>query len=303
MRADLHIHTIASDGCWPPEQVVAEVKSRSIDLFAVTDHDTIASVPAAEALAREAGLAFLRGVEVSASLDSHLFHILAYGFDPESPVLTALLRENRAKMEEFNGDIIHALIGASYPIDADAYAAYEYDPTRGGWKGLNFLIDARLCTGVRDFFDNLMAGLSLEMPTFPHPAKVVSAVREAGGAPILAHPGMSLRHVGVTDETLRPLLESGISGLECYSQYHDQSTIRSCLDWCTRHDLLVTGGSDCHGGFVGREVGVPFVDTAALRLGKLEERIIRASYSTRKEVEIPRAPQLLERPSSLHFDA
>jgi len=275
MRADLHIHTIASDGCWPPERVVVEVKSRSIGLFAIADHDTIASVPAAEALAREAGLAFLRGVEVSASLDGRLFHILAYGFDPESPALTALLRENRAKMEGFNGDIIHALIAAGYPIDVDAYDAYEYDPTRGGWKGLNFLIDEGLCTGVRDFFDDLMAGLPIEMPAFAHPAEVVSAVREAGGAPILAHPGMSLRRVGVTAETLRPLLESGIAGLECYSQYHDDATIRFCLDWCVRRDLLITGGSDCHGGFVGREVGVPLVDTADLRLGELEKRIIR----------------------------
>ncbi|RLC84183.1 MAG: PHP domain-containing protein [Chloroflexi bacterium] len=275
MRADLHIHTVASDGCWPPERVVAEVKSRSIGLFAVTDHDTIASVPAAEALAREAGLAFLRGVEVSASLGGRLFHILAYGFDLESLALTALLHENRAKMEGFNGDIIHALIAAGYPIDADAYDAYEYDPTRGGWKGLNFLIDEGLCTGVRDFFDNLMAGLSLEMPTFAHPAEAVAVIEQANGAPILAHPGMSLRRVGLTAETLRPLLESGIAGLECYSQYHDDATIRFCLDWCARHDLLITGGSDCHGGFVGREVGVPLVDTADLRLGELEERIIR----------------------------
>ena len=93
--------------------------------------------------------------------------------------------------------------------------------------------------------------------------------------PILAHPGASLHHKGVSDETLRPFLEWGVAGLECYSQYHDEPTTRFCLDWCARHDLLVTGGSDCHGGFVKRELGVPAVDTADMRLGELEERIIR----------------------------
>jgi len=275
MRTDLHIHTTASDGCWPPERVVTEVESRSIGLFAIADHDTVASVPAAEELAQESELAFLRGVEVSTRLDGHLFHILAYGFDLEAPALSALLRENKAKTEEYNGDIIRSLIAAGYPIDADDYATYEHDHSRGGWKGLDFLIARGFCTGVRDFFNDLMPGLPLEMPAFVHPAEAFAAVREAGGAPILAHPGMSLRHASVTEETLRPFLESGVAGVECYSQYHDKVTTRFCLDWCARHDLLVTGGSDCHGGFVGREVGVPAVDTADLRLGELEERIIR----------------------------
>jgi len=275
MRADLHIHTTASDGCWPPERVVAEVAARSIGIFAIADHDTVANVPATETLARESGLAFLRGVELSTSMNGRMFHVLAYGFDLASPALSALLRENRGRMAQYNEDIIHGLIEAGYPIDATDYAAYEHDPIRGGWKGLNFLIDQGLCTGVRDFFDTLMAGLSLKMPAFPHPAEAVTVIREASGLPILAHPGSSLRYAGVTAESLRPFLQFGIAGMECYSQYHDEATTRFCLDWCARHDLLVTGGSDCHGGFVGRELGVPIVDSADLRLGELEERIIR----------------------------
>lgn len=275
MRADLHIHTTASDGCWPPERVVAEVKARSIALFAVADHDTISSVPLVKTLAREAGLAFLHGVEVSAHLDGHLFHILAYGFDLEAPALAALLHENKAKATQYNDNIIRSLIAAGYPIDFDEYAAYEYDRTRGGWQVFNFLMDRGFCTGLRDYFDNLLAELSIEYPSFPHPADAIAAIREAGGVPILAHPGGSLRYTSVVEETLRPFLDFGIAGLECYSQYHDDATTRFCLDWCSRHDLLVTGGSDCHGGFVGRELGVPVVDVTALRLGVLAERIVR----------------------------
>jgi predicted metal-dependent phosphoesterase TrpH len=274
MRTDLHIHTTASDGCWTPEQVIVEVQARSVELFAVADHDSVASVPLAETLAREAGLAFLRGVEVSTLLDGHLFHVLAYGFELNSPTLGAFLRENRARLEQASENDLRRLIAAGYEINLDDYAAYEYDHSRGGWKGLNFLIDRGLCTGMRDYLGKLRPCRPVEWPSFPHPAEAIAIIRQAGGVPILAHPGASLRHAGVTEQTLRPFLDCDIAGLECYSRYHDEATTRFCLEWCTRYDLLITGGSDCHGGFVGGELGVPAVDTVDLRLGELEERII-----------------------------
>lgn len=275
MRADLHIHTIASDGRWTPEQVVVEVQARGIGLFAVTDHDTVASVCPAEELARDARLAFLRGVEVSSLLNGYIFHILAYSYDLDDSVFRALLKENKARLDGVSEDTLHLLIAAGHEIDLDDYATYENDPTRGGWKVLNFLIDRGFCTDLRDYSHNLVAHLPTQWPAFPHPAEVIGIIREAGGVPIMAHPGISLRHVGVTDRTLRPFLEFGIAGLECYSQYHDEDTTRLCVDWCTRRDLLITGGSDSHGGFVGRTLGVPVVDTADLRLGELEARIVR----------------------------
>jgi predicted metal-dependent phosphoesterase TrpH len=139
-------------------------------------------------------------------------------------------------------------------------------------QSLNFLIDRGWCTGPRDFFDKLLNPLHLEWPSFPFPADAISAIREAGGVPILAHPGVSLRQVGVAEETLCPFLDFGIGGLECYFHYHDEATTRFCLDWCEQHELVITGGSDSHGGFVGRELGVPVVDTAELRLGELAQR-------------------------------
>ena len=275
MRADLHIHTTASDGCWTPEHVIAEVQARGIGLFAIADHDTIASVPTAEALAREVGLAFLRGVEVSTLLDGHLFHVLAYGFDTGNSTLGAFLRENRARLEQASENDLHRLVAAGYEIDLDDYAAYEYDCKRGGWKGLNFLIDRGLCTDVGDYFRKLGPYRPVEWPPFPHPAAAIAIIRQAGGVPILAHPGASLRHACVSEETLHPFLDCGIAGLECYSHYHDEATTRFCLEWCARHDLLITGGSDCHGGFVGRELGIPVVDSADLRLGELAQRVTR----------------------------
>jgi predicted metal-dependent phosphoesterase TrpH len=283
MRTDLHIHTVASDGCWTPGQVVAEVQARGIGLFAVADHDSIASVAAARALAHDAGLAFLRGVEVSTLVDGALFHVLAYGFDIQSPVLTALLQDNAAKLAKNGDDDVYYLAASGSAIDLDEYAAYTYDRTRGGWRALNFLIDRGLCIDVRDYFHNLAPHIPVKQPSFPHPAEAIAVIRQAGGVPVLAHPGVSLRRaaectqrssMGITEEALDPFLDFGIAGLECYSHYHDETSTRFFLDWCNRHGLLITGGSDCHGGFVGRELGVPVVDVADLRLGELEERIV-----------------------------
>jgi predicted metal-dependent phosphoesterase TrpH len=272
MRADLHVHTTASDGRWTPERLIAEVTGRSIGLFAVTDHETIANVGRTETLAREAGLAFLRGAEVSARLDDRLFHVLAYDFCPDSPALAALLKENRAQLDRSNDVVIRRLMDDGCPIDLDEYAAYTYDRTRGGWKALNYLIDHGLCTGVPDYFARVDTDPII--PPFSHPAEVIDVIQEAGGVPILAHPASPRVSPATGQETLQCFLDFGIAGVECYHPYHDEATTRFCLDWCDRHDLLVTGGSDCHGGIAGRELGVPAVDTADLRLGRLEERIL-----------------------------
>jgi predicted metal-dependent phosphoesterase TrpH len=274
MRADLHIHTTASDGRWPPEQLISEIRAHSIGFFAITDHDTIDNVEQVETLARGSGLAFLRGVEVSTWLDEHYVHILAYGFDSSNAALLALLHQNRRKIIQSNQEAIHKLIARGFPIDPEDFETYEYDRTRGGWKALNFLIDRGFCTGVSSYW-NLGIGSSSVHRTFPHPAKAIAAIREAGGVPILAHPGATWTGNGnVNEAALGPLLDAGIAGIECYHRHNDEATTQFCLDWCARHELITTVGSDCHGGLVDRELGFPAVDTADLTLGELEDRII-----------------------------
>ena len=273
MRVDLHIHTTASDGCWPPERVMAEAQSRGIGLLAVADHDTVGHVAAAQELAREAGVASLKGVEVSARLDGYLFHILAYGIDPEDDDLAAVLQHNTAIWEQDNEAVIRGLIAAGVPITWLDYDAYEHDHTLGGWKPLRFLVERGLCVGINDYFDRLVRGLSLPPTQFAHPADAIASINKAGGVAVLAHPGASLRNSSEPATILRALMDMGLGGIECYSTYHNEETTGYFLEWCRSHALLITGGSDSHGGFVGREMGVPFVNISDLELGKLLEQI------------------------------
>ncbi|MEA3310151.1 MAG: PHP domain-containing protein [Chloroflexota bacterium] len=270
MRVDLHIHTTASDGRWTPAQVVAGIQKEGIGLFAISDHDSIANVAETERLARAAGLRFLRAVEISTTVEGNTFHILAYNIELESPALQSLLAENTAKMEATDDHDIRALIELGYPLDFEEYRNYTYDHTRGGFKSLNYLIDNGICDGPHDFFNQLIPKFGRIWPDFLHPAAAVEVIRAAGGVPILAHPGASFRELdGVTEANLNSWLPYGITGIECYSQYHDESTTQRCVSWCERHNLLITGGSDYHGGYVNRQLGNPRVDTEALRLGEL----------------------------------
>lgn len=273
VRVDLHIHTTASDGCWYPERVVNEAQQRGIGLLAVADHDTVEHVAPTEKLAREAGVAFLRGVELSARMDGYLFHILGYGIDTSDSDLAQVMAHNTTAWQIENESVMRGLIAAGMPFTWDEYGTYEPDPTLGGWKPLRFLVDRALCTGIDDYFDRLMPSLHLAPTEFAHPAQVIAAITKAGGVPVLAHPGASLRNSAAPALALQALKDMGLGGIECFSMYHDRRKTAFFSEWCSSHDLLITGGSDTHGGFVGRKMGVPHVTISDLELGRLLDEI------------------------------
>ena len=274
MKVDLHIHTQASDGSWTPAQLVERVRAAGIGLFAAIDHDSIDSVAACEALARESGLCFLRGAEFSTTLNGNLYHMLAYGFDPTDEALIRLLDSNQQRHEVTDLECLHVLRRDGFPVDLAAFEAYKNDPARGGWKGLNYLIDQGVCTGVDDCLNRLFGNhRPMPFPTFPSPAEIISIVLAAGGVPILAHPGA--QWLNTAEEVLEDFRQAGIRGIECYTSYHNMDATRHFVAWCQRHDLLITGGSDCHGDFVpNRKLGVPSIAHTDLRLGELENAII-----------------------------
>ncbi len=280
MKVDLHIHTQASDGTWTPAQLVERVCSAGIGLFAAIDHDSINSVAACEALAIKSGLQFMRGVELSTTLNGILYHMLAYGIDPANASLRRLLAENQQRHDAMDLDCLRLLQTDGIPIDIAAFEAYQNNPARGGWKGLNFLIDQGICTGVDDCFSRLFGDhRPMPLPTFPSPAEIIPIVLEAGGVPILAHPGA--QWIGISDEVLESFHQTGLRGLECYTIYHDAAMTRRFVDWCRSHDMLITGGSDCHGSYTPkRGLGVPSIEYSDLRLGELANAIISSTENT-----------------------
>jgi predicted metal-dependent phosphoesterase TrpH len=123
-------------------------------------------------------------------------------------------------------------------------------------------------------FGQLFSGdMALTLPNFAAPDQAVRIIQRMGGTAICAHPGRCIRDGGIG--LLEQLIDCGVAGLECYSPYHDEAMIHRCLAFCRRHDLLVTAGSDCHGGFVGRPLGEPEAHIDDLNLGPLLDYVIR----------------------------
>lgn len=271
MRTDLHIHTTASDGCWDPERLLLELKKKGLQVFSVTDHDSVANVSVMRKLAEEAALTFIPGVEISTTVKGHMFHVLAYGIDPENGSLLQLLSDNTRLMQKKDDDSIKKLIDSGLEIDFDQYLAYENDPSRGGWKALNFLIDAGLCRDAGDFFRRLFRGdLKVPFPVFPSPRRVLEVVDQAGGTPVLAHPGSPFNKKFRLEDILEEFLAMGIKGVECFHPEHELEKTRFCHEWTAARGLIVTGGSDCHGEFIGsRRLGEPSLLLQDLNLGNL----------------------------------
>ena len=155
VRADLHIHTTASDGTWTPAELIAEAQKQQLGLIAVTDHDSVANVAEAMTLATAAGITLLPAAEICSTKEDLSFHILGYGIDIHNKQLLELMQHNEALLEQKDVDSIHLLARDGWPVDEAEFARYTYDRRRGGWRALAYLIDKGLCTGVGDFFQRI----------------------------------------------------------------------------------------------------------------------------------------------------
>ena len=96
LNVDLHCHSTVSDGWLEPEALVLRAISNGVELLALTDHDELGGIAAAQGVARAHGLAFVPGVEISVSFAGETVHIVGLGVDPECPALRAGLAALRA---------------------------------------------------------------------------------------------------------------------------------------------------------------------------------------------------------------
>lgn len=270
LRADLHIHTTASDGTWTPQELVQEVQKAGLGLFAVTDHDSVANVAEAGRLAHQAGLKFLPAAEICSTKADLSFHILGYGIDITNKPLLELMRHNEALLEQKDVDSIRLLARAGWAVDEAEFANYSYDRRRGGWRALAYLIDKGLCTGVGDFFSRIFTPEhDLGFPTFPSIEEVIKAIHGAGGVALCAHVASGFHGPGL-EKVMDLLRVENFDGFECYHSNHNEEATKRLLAHCQKHKLLISGGSDCHGTFVpGRHLGEPYVDTSMINLGSL----------------------------------
>ncbi len=259
-RADLHVHTTASDGTYTPAQVVDLARHVGLAALAVTDHDTLAAVPAARACAAGSGVEIVPGVEITAEHAGRELHLLAYFVALDHPGLNAALDAIRADRVRRFAEMIERLRARGVSVE-DRSAAGTARPDAVGRRHLaELLVRAGRAATVRDAFRRYLHDRSdVVVPKKRLPAgEALALVRQAGGVAAWAHPAYD-----DTQECLAELRGLGLRAVEV--EYPDVRVgrVRELRAWAEALGLAVTGGSDCHGPGP-RSVGARTVSAAEL---------------------------------------
>lgn len=274
VQMDLHLHTAASDGVNSPETVIQNAAKRGIGLCAVTDHDTVSGLRDAALKAKALGIAFLTGVEISALWEGRTIHLLGYGISPTDGQLQEVLGRNIQCTALYDQQVLQSAEQAGLLSHEKvlAYEKYVYPERLGGWKLLNYFINQGLC---RDGFEYLRMVQNLwpQEKEFVPAKDAIRAIRHSGGTCVLAHPGSYNWPEFAIEKQLAALWKLGLRGVECHHPLNSPSVCLQCVNFCQRHNLLETGGSDDHGNLPDRQMGVPYVSSMLLAGTELAQHI------------------------------
>jgi 3',5'-nucleoside bisphosphate phosphatase len=255
LRIDLHVHSSASDGTDPPAEVVRRAAVAGLDVVALTDHDTVSGVGAARD-ALPPGLTLILGMELSCLLDGRSVHMLAYLFDPDDAGLAAeteLIRDDRTHRAMA---MVGKLRELGAPVSWEQVSAIAAGGVVGRPHIARALAEAGVVATPADAFtaDWIADGGRAHVGRYaPDPWRALRLVRAAGGASVLAHP----RSPGyeITDEVITGLAAAGLAGVEVFHPDHDDSERSRLAALASRLGLVMTGGSDDHGGFNSTGLG------------------------------------------------
>ena len=273
-RVELHCHSVFSDGVLTPTELVARAVAAKVDVFVLTDHDSVSGGPELFAAAAAAGLKARLGIEINCAGEgaADRVHVLGYGFDPKSPGFAERLSEFRERRTVRARLMVDKLRALGFAIDYDHVRAAAHETV-----GRPHLADALRRIGVvksrKEAFDRFLVR---GKPGFvdsmgPSPAEAIALIRDAGGIACLAHP----QTAGKENE-LEALRALGLQAIEVNYSGHTPSQIRAYGDWAASKGLLAAGGSDFHGPGTGREerLGIEYDDAG---FAAVMERIERCS--------------------------
>ena len=247
---DLHLHTTASDGSQTPAQLLESIRAAGLQIFSVTDHDTLDGALEMAAIVPE-DLRYIMGIEISCITPAGKCHILGYGFDPHHPAIQDILaREIQLRREKVKRRI--AFLEARFGIRlTKEESQWLYGLTTPLKLHFGILLRDRglapdIGTAITQYMDLCDVGNDRIDADF-----AIRGILQAGGIPVWAHPlgGENEPHLTQTafDAQLVCLKAAGIQAMECYYSRYSQADIGYLLEKARSHSLLISGGSDYHG--------------------------------------------------------
>jgi predicted metal-dependent phosphoesterase TrpH len=248
---DLHLHTHHSDGTWSPRELVEHAVKIGMKHIAVSDHDTVSGVTEAVAAAANR-LEIIPAIELNTLYQDehgarHDVHILGYFIDIESAELLDVITRQKQARAEHVLECIELISASGVPINL----ALVQECAGVGAVGKAHITEAIVRAGGAGDLTTAYEKYMVRGSSFYAqrrsitPFEAVRAIRAAGGLASIAHPGKEA-HVIPLIESLR---DSGLGAVEAFHRVHGPQLRRDYVDFAVRHNLVVTGGSDCHGPY------------------------------------------------------
>ncbi|MCK6075612.1 PHP domain-containing protein [Paenibacillus silvae] len=249
-RCDLHTHSQASDGMQSPTDNVKLAKQKGLSAVALTDHDTVAGVAEARRAGQLLDIEVIAGVEISTRAGGKEIHVLGYEVDVDDERFLQRLRGLREAREERNHRMIAKLQELGLDITwqevlDELGRPLEPDESVGRPHMADVLVKKGYAADMRDAFDQYLAEGKPGFVSVPRvaPKDACVWIREAGGAAVIAHPG-----IYGNDELVRQIImDAKPDGIEVFHSDHGPEEEQRYLELAREFDLIVTGGSDYHG--------------------------------------------------------
>ncbi len=277
-KADLHIHSSASDGQLEPAELLRKVKSKNISTVSITDHDTIKGYLEARKIALELDIELIPGVEITTIWNEREVHLLAYNFRDDDEEFLLLLNRHKTARRRRMHSIVEMLKKKGVDIDYDEIRAESKSGNIGRPHAANVLIKKGYVASVPEAFIRYLSAEKIETikTNYAGIDEVVAATKNAGGILSLAHPGPLY-----SDDDLNQLLSFGLDGIECIHPSHSFSVQKKFTNLARTRNLLITGGSDYHG--TGKSEYDPFLGIVTVSL-RHTEALKRTSLNRKKTI-------------------
>lgn len=249
LNADLHCHSVVSDGTLTPEVLAQRAKAKGVELWALTDHDEIGGQDRAIAAAQAEGLPYLTGAEISVTFAGVTVHIVGLGFDHRDPTLVKGLRQTRGGREERAREMSDDLARVGIPGVFEGALKYVGNPeliSRSHFA--RYLVEIGVCKETNEVFRKY---ITEGKPGFvPHRwatlRDAVGWITGAGGVAVIAHPGRYKFTANEEYALFTDFKALGGQGVEVVTGAHGQADYVKYADFCREFDLLASRGSDFH---------------------------------------------------------
>jgi len=249
LNADLHCHSVVSDGTLTPEALAARAHANGVDLWALTDHDEIGGQHRAAQAARGLGLAYLTGVEISVTFIGTTVHIVGLGFDADDAQLAQGLRATRGGRGERAQEIAQQLAAAGIAGAYEGALRYVGNPELiSRTHFARYLVEIGVCHDTPEVFRRF---LTEGRPGYvPHRwaalGDAVRWIREAGGLAVIAHPARYGFSPNEEYALFTEFKHHGGQGVEVVTGSHTSAEYLTYAAMAQEFGLAASRGSDFH---------------------------------------------------------